>query len=748
VKNTQKNIQPKLIKSYLSFTPFFHLDRGNKIKIISILTHNIVSHIFPFNLIKVFPIINNHNNYFKWSEKMRHFLKVVMLVVVIVWFTFGNTHAQTQAVKSSSDTPPQTASTPLPVETFTKYDVFSDIKLSPSGKYAAYLGGKIGRSNLIIITVKDIKPVNSVRCRDGFEFEDFHWISDRRIIYELAERQPSGLLASTGEMFAIDVDGKNHGFIFGYRAGEMQTGTRLTKRQDSYSVASLINPLLNDEKHVLIREMPFRQLGYNLYYDPDAKPIITLLDTYDGDKQKLEVAPYSSAEVMTDQQDRVRFAIGLNSNLQYAVSWKPDPDGGWVDFDLPGFREDSIIPLIMSEDGESVFFEGTASDSRYTDLFRLDLKTKETTKIFGLDDNSISSVILDLMGKRIIGVLSYVDKPVVYWLDKKDLAARIRASLTNSFKGQTVQIVTASKDGSLAVIFVDSDINPGDYYLFDTKSMNASYLQPARSWINPDQMRPKEPFTFKARDGLTLHGYITRPAGTGPYPMVVIPHGGPHGVRDYWEFDSEAQLFANRGYAVLQVNYRGSGGFGDEFEHKGYKEWGGKIQDDITDATRWAIDQKIAIPDRICIYGSSFGAYSALEGVIREPALYRCAIGYAGIYDLELMGTTADISHSKLGKSYLEMVHGTDKNILHEWSPVYTADRIQVPVFLIHGKEDWRADFEQATKMKSALEKNKKVYEWMALGKEGHDIHDEETRKEVYERILAFIDKYLKSPAN
>jgi dipeptidyl aminopeptidase/acylaminoacyl peptidase len=674
---------------------------------------------------------------------MRRILPVVVLIVIIAYLAAGTTQAQSQTVNPGSDTQ-QSVSTPLPVEAFTKYDVFSDIKLSPSGKYAAYLGGKNGRSLLMTITIEDIKPVNSIRCRDGFEFEDFYWISDQRIIYEIAEKQISGVLSGTGELYAVNVDGGSHEIIFGYRAGEKQLGTRITQRKDTYSSADLINPLLNDEKHLLIREMPYRQLGNYLYYNPDAKPIITMLDSFTGNKKSLGVAPYSSAVVMTDQQDRVRFAIGLNSNLQYSVSWKPDPNDQWVDFDLPGFLNDSIIPIIMTEDAQSIFFLGIAADMNYSELFCLDLKAKEIKKVFGLDDNDIYSIIYDLTWKHIIGVLSYIDKPVAHWLDKKDLAARIRSSLEKTFKGQTVQVVTASRDGSLAVVFVNSDINPGDYYLFDTRAMKASYLQPARDWINPDQMRPKEPFTFKARDGLTLHGYITRPAGSGPYPMVVIPHGGPHGVRDYWEFDSEAQLFANRGYAVLQVNYRGSGGLGDEFESKGYKEWGGKIQDDITDATRWTIDQKIADPDRICIYGSSFGAYSAFEGVIREPALYKCAIGYAGIYDLELMGEKGDIQRSKLGKSYLQMVHGSDKNILREWSPVYNTDKIQVPVFLIHGKEDWRADFEQATKMKSALEKNNKIFEWMALGKEGHSVHDEETRKEVYERILAFIDKYLK----
>ena len=210
-----------------------------------------------------------------------------------------------------------------------------------------------------------------------------------------------------------------HELIFGYRAGEKQLGTRIKKRKDSLSSAELLNPLLNDDKYVLISEMPFRQIGYYLSYDPDAKPIITMLNSFTGEKKRLEVAPYSSAQVITDQQDRVRFAIGTTPDLEYAVSWRPDPDGDWIDFDLPDFIEDSIIPIIMSEDAQSIFFLGTTHNKQYSELFRLDLKTKTTTRIYGLDDSDIYNVIFDLTGKRIIGVLSYIDKPVAHWLDKK-----------------------------------------------------------------------------------------------------------------------------------------------------------------------------------------------------------------------------------------------------------------------------------------------------------------------------------------
>ena len=288
-------------------------------------------------------------------------------------------------------------------------------------------------------------------------------------------------------------------------------------------------------------------------------------------------------------------------------------------------------------------------------------------------------------------------------------------------------------------MFVDSDVNPGDYYLFDTVSKRADFLRAGRIWIEPKQMRPKEPITLKARDGLELHGYVTRPAGDGPHAMVVMPHGGPHGIRDVWEFDPEVQLLANRGYAVLQVNFRGSGGYGMDFENAGFGEWGAKMQDDVTDATRWAIEQKIASADRICIYGISYGGFAALMGAAREPDLYRCAIGYAGVYDLELMWESGDIPDSRGGRAYLQRVLGTDVAKLRAQSPVYNAQNIKAPVLLIHGKADWRADYEQAQRMKAALEKNRKKVEWLALGREGHGAYDENTRREVYERILQFL---------
>jgi len=326
-------------------------------------------------------------------------------------------------------------------------------------------------------------------------------------------------------------------------------------------------------------------------------------------------------------------------------------------------------------------------------------------------------------------------------------ATKLRQALQKAFEGNEVRFISRSADGSRAIIFVSSDVAPGEFLLFDTQTKKADMLRAARKWVDLNKMRPKESIELKARDGLTLHGYLTRPAGPGPHPLIVLPHGGPHGIRDTWHFDDEVQLFANRGYAVLQVNYRGSGGYGMDFEAAGYRQWGASMQDDLTDATRWAIDQKVTTVDRICIYGASYGGYAALMGAAREPKLYRCAIGYAGVYDLQLMYESGDVPNSKSGLGYLNMVLGDNPADLRARSPVARVQEIEAPVLLIHGKEDWRADYKQATRMRTALEKAGKRVEWMSLRGEGHGAYDDDTRLEVYQRMLAFLDKHMGAAA-
>jgi dipeptidyl aminopeptidase/acylaminoacyl peptidase len=225
--------------------------------------------------------------------------------------------------------------------------------------------------------------------------------------------------------------------------------------------------------------------------------------------------------------------------------------------------------------------------------------------------------------------------------------------------------------------------------------------------------------------------------------MVVMIHGGPHGVRDYWEFDGEVQLFASRGYAVLQVNYRGSGGYGDKFEKAGYLQWGGKMIQDIIDGTRHVVETYSIDENRMCLYGASYGGYAALMTAVRAPNTYKCTIGYVGLYDLNYFYTESDVMDLMGGEAYLNKVIGTDKQQLNEYSPVNHADKIKANVMLIHGEKDSRVPVINAEAMLKRLQSKGKKVPYLNFSNSGHGVYDEQGRDTLYKGVLEFLDKNM-----
>jgi dipeptidyl aminopeptidase/acylaminoacyl peptidase len=322
--------------------------------------------------------------------------------------------------------------------------------------------------------------------------------------------------------------------------------------------------------------------------------------------------------------------------------------------------------------------------------------------------------------------------------------ARLQKSLEAAFAGSSVTVTSQTKDGRTALVRVSSDRNPGDYYLFDTVTKKADFLLANRDWLDPDALHPMQAISFKARDGLAIHGYLTRPNGTAGQrlPLVVLPHGGPFGERDYWRFDEEAQLLASAGYAVLQVNFRGSGGYGRAFEHAGAREWGETMQDDLTDATRWAIAQGHADASKVCLYGASYGAYASLMGAAKEPDLYRCSAGYVGVYDLPMMHTEGDTQEYASGESFIQQWIGPRAEIAAV-SPTRMAERIKVPVFLAAGGEDRRTPIQHSRMMEQALRKAGTQVETLYYDTEGHGFFRPDHRREFYVRLLDFLSRSL-----
>ncbi|MBB6185546.1 alpha/beta hydrolase family protein [Oleiagrimonas soli] len=335
--------------------------------------------------------------------------------------------------------------------------------------------------------------------------------------------------------------------------------------------------------------------------------------------------------------------------------------------------------------------------------------------------------------------------PQPHYINDTLPSAKLYKALSNAFKGQFVDFINFSQDGMQLLFSTRSDRNPGTYYLIDRRTNKVRKLFDAAAWIHPEQMSERRPFRFKASDGTELEGILTLPKGRAQsnLPMVLVPHGGPYNVQDSWFFDSDAQMLASRGYLVLQVNFRGSDGRGPRFVQSGYRQWGTRIQQDLTDGVKWAIAQHFADPQRICVYGGSFGGYSALMQVIREPKLYKCAVGYDGVYDLNMQAEKSDTAQFQGGRNYFAMVLGKTKEIRASNSPVNLVDKIEVPVFLIHGKDDKRVPYAEATDMRDALEKAGKKVEWMAKSGEGHGFYDENNNLEMFTKLLAFLKQNI-----
>ncbi|MEO8010418.1 MAG: S9 family peptidase, partial [Dokdonella sp.] len=379
-------------------------------------------------------------------------------------------------------------------------------------------------------------------------------------------------------------------------------------------------------------------------------------------------------------------------------------------------------------------------------LCRWDLAKRALAPLWSGENADAVELVRTFDEKDVFAVRSMPGRVAVSLLDKQAPEAKLLVDLMKQFPGEDVRIASVSDDGSKVVIEARSDLNPGTFYLYEASEKKLSTLLARAPWLKADDLATMEPFTMKARDGKTLHGYLSKPVGkeaAKSQPMVVLVHGGPYNVRDEWGYDPTVQVLTSRGYAVLQVNFRGSGGYGYDFVKAGYGEWGAKMQDDVTDATQWAIAQGVADPKRICIQGASYGGYAALQGAVREPDLYQCAVGIVGVYDLRLMKSRGDIPQSSMGEGYLDMVLGTDNEQLGQRSPINQLDRIKANVMLVVGGQDKRVPPIHGENLQRALISKGKPPEWIYQRTEGHGFYDEANVEDMYTRLIAFLDSNI-----
>jgi dipeptidyl aminopeptidase/acylaminoacyl peptidase len=548
---------------------------------------------------------------------------------------------------------------------------------------------------------------------------ELHWVSRARVLYKV------GL-----SYYAMDKDGQRNIELY-------------PPAIEGATLPQLVSTLEGDDDHILIAQY---DIGPSGYANRDGKPRLTRVDVLTGRRDELGRVPLSAPSVLVDRNGQVQFALGYDEQTKLALRWRSRPDAAWSDFELPGFRMDTVRLLGFGADNGSMYFAGARANDAFAALYALSVATRSIERVAAIDGADVTDVVTSFESRDVIGAQGETDRIEYRWFNPEGATAVLYGALARAFPNQRIEPVSVSDDGRRAILFVSSDVNPGDYYLFDPRTQKADFLSAVRGSIDARRMQPRRAVQIKSRDGLTLHAYLTAPAGEGSHPLVVRVRDRPYETRERWNFDWESQLLASRGYAVLQVNFRGTPGLGPDFKAAGYLEWGRAMQDDLTDATRWAIAEQIAPAERICIMGIGYGGYAALMGAVREPNLYRCAIGYGGIYDLEFYAKYQDLRHPITRQLYVDQVLGSDVEELKARSPVHNIDRIDIPVLLLHGEGDEDLHVVPAKRLMRALRirrQSRQTVEWMDLGWQTHPVQDEDVRRKVCERILAFLDAHL-----
>ena len=622
------------------------------------------------------------------------------------------------------------------LDTFLTRDSIAEVQLSPSGEYIAASLPQEDRTALVVIRLADKVRTNIFMPPSKNHVVDFDWVSDDRLLLSLGEK--IGALEQpymTGELYSLSASGGSGQLLVGYRTDNERRGTRIQGRQAEMVEAELIDPLHADPRHVLVQ---ITQMG-----DSSEFPYAARMDVRSGRRQLVARSPLRHAEFIADAQGNVRFVFGSNDDNVQKVYHRTVGQDPWQLVHDQARDGASQRPLGLNHDGSVAYLLVSRPDGTTT-VEAWHVAEDRRQVLIERKFSAPVGVILDLPHWVPIGVRFEVPAAESVFFDPDAEVARRHVRLSAALDGQ-VDVTSATADASTVLVRSRSDRNPGDFYLYDAATRNAAYLMSRAEMIDPEVMRPTKVEMVRMRDGVEIQLLVTTPAAHAagkPQPMVVMPHGGPYGIHDTWYFEAERQLLAAAGYVVLQPNFRGSGGRGLAFQWLGARQWGQRMQDDVTDATRWAIAQGYADAQRICIYGASYGAYAALMGAVREPELYRCAAGMVGVYDLPRLHSERVRAARWVGNWSEDWV-GTDAAMLAANSPNRHADRIRVPVLLSSGGLDTTATPQHTTLMEAALRKAGVPVQHLYYPTEGHGYYKPENQYSYYRGLLDFLAEHL-----
>jgi dipeptidyl aminopeptidase/acylaminoacyl peptidase len=616
----------------------------------------------------------------------------------------------------------------LPLDYFFKNPEFAGFQLSPDGRELAAMVNLNGRMNIAVIDLKTRKStaITTVKKQD---VSGFIWASNERILFFMDKDGSESF-----GIFAVNKDGSLPRTLVEPLASVIRSG------RSRIRIVRVLDILENDPEWVLVSSNERRA----------SNPDVFRMNIFSGKTLLVERNPGNVIDWFTDWDGNL-VGAAFQDGLETGFKLLSDPEEDlWETVKETRFDDYSFMPAGLTGDGETGYVrsnltpEGDPRDKAA--IYEYDFRSKTFGKlVYEHPVVDCCGLIMNKKQRDIIGVSYMVGKPEQVYLDPrwKGIMDAINRALPDRFN----RFVSLDDAENIGVLASSSSTQPTKYFLFDFNANKLEWMADSRPWVEAEQMSVMKPYSFKARDGRELHGYLTLPNGSDGknLPLIVNPHGGPW-ARDGWGFNPEHQFLANRGYAVIQVNFRGSVGFGMDHLKSSWKQWGQAMQDDVTDAVKWAVDQGIADADRVCIYGASYGGYATMAGLAFTPELYKCGVNYVGVTDLELLFETAPDAWASAVEQMKVQIGDPDQEeeFLQQWSPAHHADRIRAPVFMAYGRQDPRVNIDHAKVMEKALKKADVEYELMVKRDEGHGFRKEENRYDFYGAMDTFLARYLK----
>ncbi|MEP6876062.1 MAG: alpha/beta fold hydrolase [Burkholderiales bacterium] len=642
---------------------------------------------------------------------------------------------------------PQVGAAPLPAADFFKPDVYADFAVSPSGKrIAATVTRPDGRLGLAVLNLEDLSKSKVVASYEDADIWGAKWVNDDRLLYRLYDKE-AALFSQRGiGLFAVDANGGSlprRLVRLGWEG--VRTAVELGDRSldPTHRFFSRVYDGSND---VIVVGRVYSLAGE--FVESKLKRV----DTVTGVVRTItQDAPDGVIRWAVDPAGRPRVAVA-HQEAKERIFWKPTPDAAWIKIDEHDLFAESVFDPVYVDNANRLFATARAANEDTESFVVIDmgaglgslrpLVSAKGYDIDGMPDVGRSGAVL--------GVHYLTDASATVWFDAG--LKKIQEQVDAKLPGTVNQLDCGGCEWRQKILVKSTaDRVPAVFYLYDTVSGALEPVAKSRPWIDPATMATRDMVRVATRDGLSMPVHITRPVGLkGPQPTVVLVHGGPWVRGGKWEWDADSQFLASRGYVVIEPEFRGSLGFGYKHFRSSWKQWGLAMQDDVADATKWAIQQGYTDPKRVCIAGASYGGYATLMGLIRNPELFRCGVEWAGVTDIDLKYSITWSDASERWKQYGMPAMVGDRKLdaaqLAATSPLKLADKVTQPLLMAYGGIDERVPLDHGTQFRDAVRKTNSQVEWIVYPAEGHGWMLLANNVDFWTRVERFLDKNLKNP--